>query len=530
MTKTPEQNTEASQSAPLDLSELQNLDFTSNWGDSPRKPRADRSSGHSARRPQGRHAGAKDRRPGGGGPRRGGDRRTDHRSVAPVQPFQSIVEALFYPEDAPFTALVNALRTSCKTYQLFEIAQLILEKPERFVIVINPKAGNKDGVDKFFCSVPDHMPFLTEQEAIAHVMRAYIDTFFDTELVEVEPPKGNFPFVNRCKRTGEVLGPPNFHRYQQLVQEHFALHGSDMSFESFERQLERVEDPEVVQSWVDGMGQVRNYRLKNQKEGDPEVFESLESARFFLTTHRKDKLVREVKTARFPGSALEGMPRGTLRRSIETEFEHQRKFPLQTSNNLRGRLRRLKFNLFKKGAKGPAYVCAVKRRFRDETTVFAESLQALVTFIEKHPDILVSELQTKYLNFPQPVKPAEGEEATPAPVLTPEQRAQSKQLIQDLRWLIVEGYVTEFSDGKLYAPPVREAQPEKPEVAPTPEVEEVALSPEASTPDAAPEAKVEAEAPVSDEPAPEKPEAPLEVAAQPEVEAEPETVTPKEEV
>ena len=513
MTKTPEQNTEASQSAPLDLSELQNLDFTSNWGESPRRSRTERSAGHPARRPQARHGSPKDRRPGAGGPRRGGDRRADHRSATPEKPFQPIVEALFYPEDAPFAALVNALRTSCKTYQLFEIAQLILEKPDRFVIVINPKAGNKDGVDRFFCSVPDHMPFLTEQEAIAHVMRTHIDTFFDTELVEVDPPKGNFPFVNRCKRTGKVLGPPNFHRYQQLVQEHFSLHGSGMSFESFERQLERVEDPEVIQSWVDSMGQVRNYRLKDQAEGDPDVFESLESARFFLTTHRKNKLVREVKTARFSGSALECMPGGPLRRSIEAEIEHQQKFPLQTSNNLRGRLRRLKFNLFKKGAKGPAFVCAVKRRFRDETTIFAESLQALVTFIEKHPDIPVSELQAKYLNFPQPEKSAEGQEAAPAPVLTPEQQVQSKQLIQDLRWLIVEGYVTEFSDGKLYAPPIREAQPEKVEGVPAPEAVKEGSLPEDSEPPSEREVKEEAVTPA--------------VAVQPEAEPAPEEASPK---
>jgi hypothetical protein len=467
----PEQKTKTSQVPLLDLSELQNLDFTSNWGESPRKPRPERSAGHSERKPQGRSPGVKDRRP-SGAPKEAG-RHSAPRRQPPEKPFQPVVEALFYPEDAPFTALVNALRTSCKTYQLFEIAHLILDKPERFVVVINPKAGNAEGIRTFFCSVPDHMPFLTQQEAIAYVLRTQLDAFLDTELVEVEPPKGNFPFVNRCKSTGEVLGPPNFHRYQQLLQAHYALHGAGMSFEAFERQLERIEDPEVIQSWASSMGQVRHYRLKDRAEGDPEVFESLESARFFLTTHRKDKLVREVKTARFPGSAIERMPSGALRSSIEAVFEHQRKFPLQTSNNLRGRLRRLKFNLFKKGAKGPAYVCAVKRRFRDTTTVFAESIQALVTFIEQHPNLPISELQSRYLGISRPAKPTEGEEAQAAVVLTPEQQRQCKQLIQDLRWLIVEGYVTEFSNGQLYAPPIHEAQLEQPEESTTADEDDV---------------------------------------------------------
>ena len=449
MTETPDQNAEAPQAAPLDLSELRNLDFTSNWGESPKPSRESRSSARPARKEHGRSHPPRDRRPSGA--RREGEKHGGARRPADSKPFRPIVEALFYPEDTPFTALVNALRTSCKTYQLFEIAQLILEKPDRFVVVINPKKGNSEGVEKFFCSVPDHMPFLSEEEAIAHVMRTHVEAFFDVEVIESEPPKGSFPFVNRCKHTGDIIGPPNFHRYQQMLHEHYALHGSGMSFEAFERQLERVDDPEIIQSWTDSMAKVRHYRLKNRAEGEPESFDNLESARYFLVTHRKGKVVREVNTARFSGTAIESMPRGSLRRSIETELEYQRKFPLQTSNNLRGRMRRLKFNLFKKGAKGPAYVCAVKRRFRDTSTVFSESIQALVSFIDQNPDIPIAELQTRYLGFPE-----KGEGDAAVPVLTPEQQAQSKQLIQDLRWLIVEGYVTEFSDGKLCAAPTYE--------------------------------------------------------------------------
>ena len=39
------------------------------------------------------------------------------------------------------------------------------------------------------------------------------------------------------------------------------------------------------------------------------------------------------------------------------------------------------------------------------------------------------------------------------PALTPEQQSRVARMQGDLRWLVTEGYVTEFLDGRLFAPP-----------------------------------------------------------------------------
>ena len=64
------------------------------------------------------------------------------------------------------------------------------------------------------------------------------------------------------------------------------------------------------------------------------------------------------------GKALDTMPRGEILMAIEGAYERQLRFPLDTANQLRGRLRREHFTIFKKGSKGVSYVCAVKRKFR----------------------------------------------------------------------------------------------------------------------------------------------------------------------
>ena len=68
---------------------------------------------------------------------------------------------------------------------------------------------------------------------------------------------------------------------------------------------------------------------------------------------------------------------------------------------------------------------------------------------------------------PPAIDPKEVEastDATPKSSLTEEAQKQLNQLMLDLRWLIVEGYVTEYGDGRLFAPaPMPEPKKDKPE-------------------------------------------------------------------
>jgi hypothetical protein len=239
------------------------------------------------------------------------------------------------------------------------------------------------------------------------------------------------------------------------------------------------------------------------------------------------------------------VPQGEIRRAIEGQIERQRRFPLDTANALRGRLRREGFTIFKKGSKGISYVCAVKRKFRVPGQSFAESIGGLIGFIEANPMISVRELPLKLLGFaqppvqPAPMAPVPADPAvTTAPIaeavsaghpeaaLTPEQQVKLKRLTMDLHWLVHEGYVTEFADGRLFTPPpMAEARVKAPESS---EGEEHDLEnfPEVPTQAADPApaaAPVESAAPT---PAPEEtvpPAEPTEAPAPPSADAPPST-------
>lgn len=532
-----------------------------------------------------------------GGPRRdfqGGDRRDfrgggDRRDGgAPFErgPYVSPYFTMTcYPEDAGFAAMVKAVRASCRTFQLFEITKAVLEKNERFVVVVQRKAAERAPVEKpaegaegsapakaekaqpLYMTVPDHLPFDTEEAAIQHVLRNHLAQFFDTAEAEIDAPKGNFPIINKCGITGELLGPPNYHRYQQILQQHHATRLGRMPFEKFRDSIVSAREPEVVQAWLDKMKKVTRYSWKTAApkaaaaeapapaptEGAPAPeaaapvetpaapaeapapagpsFDSLEDARAYLLANAKEKVVRAVETVRFHGKLIEKLPPGEIRRAIEGHVERQRRFPLDTANALRGRLRREGFTIFKKGSRGVSYVCAVKRRFRFPGQVFSETITALIEFTEKHPLVHVKDLPLKFLG----IDVAAAAAATPLPegaaapsqapfaALPADQADKLRKMTNDLRWLVMEGYVTEFSDGTLFAAPPMSPQaakkadehgeehdpvdfPTKPvEEAPVAEaapVTEAAAAPETPAVEAAPEAPAPVE-PAVEAPKPE---------------------------
>lgn len=443
-------------------------------------------------------------------------------------PFRPTHEVLFYPDDATFRALLKAIRGSCRTYELFEIAQLILQKPERFVMVIKAFPRADGPPPNIFVSQPDHLPFETEDEAIAHVFDKHLAQFLTVEEIEVEPPKGSFVGVSRCGHTGELLAPPNYHLYQQILREHHARRLSRMPFERFTSRIELAKEPEQLAAWLEKMKKSTRYKLVTPAEGAPEFFESLDAARQFLLTRNKEAIVRSLDTVRYSGRSLEQFPQGNIRYSVEGLLAQQRRFPLETANNLRGRLRRMKFNLYKKGSKGVSYVCAVKRKFRDPQTVLAEHVQKLITFIEQHPMVPAAKLPHLFLGLPLPTEKPAAEKASPEPAaaskepavepaaeaapaeataanaevqpvaaaietapvaaaaqpetsnpkpettLTPEQQQQFRELLINLRWLVMEGYVIEYGDGRLFAPPPLPAPKPKAPGEPTPAAGEAA--------------------------------------------------------
>jgi hypothetical protein len=161
-----------------------------------------------------------------------GDRRPDDRQRGkpaprpePLPPPQIAVSILADEKGAE--SLARQIRATGRAYPLFDIAKLILQKPERQRVRFDVKK-NPDGKPiqtLFLCALDDTL-WLSEDEVVAHIMSRHFQTFYQVERTPKEPPKGTYTFVAQCGLSGKILGPPNYHDYQtqlhKLHTEHFS--------------------------------------------------------------------------------------------------------------------------------------------------------------------------------------------------------------------------------------------------------------------------------------------------------------------
>lgn len=483
-----QENKRENKTGEIDLSELSNLQFATAWTPSssispktfsPRGsgsfkgPRRDgprfgkpRDGGDFKKRP------FKDRRD--GSPRQDSDKPFKRRpkpfdKKAKREPFAFSMEVLFYPEDAPFNKLSDIMKASKRTYQLFDIAEIILEKPERFVVLAKNLPDAEGNAKPLYCAQPLNLPFEDEAAAKTAAVDAKFDELFVSEEIDAEPPKGEFQVVNRCSITGDLLGAPNWHKYGEAVREYHSRKFPKMPFEKFSASIESVRDADQIAAWLETMKKKTVSKLKEPQEGAPESFDTREAARAYISEKFGAELVRTYEQVRMRGEYVAKLPFGRIRRNIEEACRKQKKFPIVTANNLRGRLRRSGFTVYKRGSKGFAFVSTIKRKFIFEGESLSEVPQKIFDFITANPAIRAADLPYKYLGLEAPKSEAKSktlaqEHSEGAETLESQKPAESAELPDEtkallssvwseLAWLVSEGYVVEYADGTLQANP-----------------------------------------------------------------------------
>src|SRR5512138_3748505 len=210
------------------------------------------------------------------------------------------------PEERGVESLARQIKMSGRAFPLFGIAQMILQKPERHSVVFEVKknAEGKPVQPLFVCALDDTL-WLSEDEAVGHVLRKHFSTFYQTERTATEPPKGKYTFVAQCGMSGIILGPPNYHDYQNQLRK---LHGerySRLPFDVYKSRVRIVRDEEVVKKWVEDQSWKTEYLCLNMPEavrlGSMEAVE-----KHFRETH-KDVIIKQVESHRLNGVAARSL-------------------------------------------------------------------------------------------------------------------------------------------------------------------------------------------------------------------------------
>src|ERR1039458_8035463 len=179
-----------------------------------------------------------------------------------------------------FLAWLIARTAEWKT--IVTTTSVVLQKPERYAVQLGVKK-NADGTVKqplFACALDD-TPWLSEDEAIAHVLKIHFATFYSAERTATEPPKGKYTFVAQCGMSGIILGPPNYHDYQNQLRKLHTERFSRMPFDAFKSRVKIVRDEEVVKKWIEDQSFKTEYTCLNVPRSEEHTSE-LQSLRHLV--------------------------------------------------------------------------------------------------------------------------------------------------------------------------------------------------------------------------------------------------------
>jgi len=458
--------------------------------------------------------GERQERPGRwGGPR-------DQRERRPLPPPLPEVNLSLLPDDRGVDSLARQIKTTGRAYPLFEIAQMILQRPERLSAIFSVKknAEGKPIQSLFVCALDDTL-WLSEDEAVAHVLQKHFATFYQAERTATEPPKGKYTFVAQCGMSGNILGPPNYHDYQNQLHKLHAERFSRMPFEAFKARVKIVRDEEVVKKWVDEQSWKTEYVCLNMPE--PLKLASMEAVeKHFRETH-KENIIKQVESHTLSGVAARGLRSLELSRMLRSVTEDQKRFPLQIATSLSQQFAARGLQFFKVN-RTITHVSVARPHYLDlEATPVSEGVKRIVDFINASPKcnrrLLVDALAPAPPRpavlpvAPEPQPTAEGQPAAaPAsPEPTPEQTA----VIADLHWLVHQGHVIEFANGVLETakkPLPKPPRPEPKTPGPAAQADSGLQTPSASQTEPMPSGEIASETVSSTEPVLEPPPATVE--------------------
>jgi hypothetical protein len=212
---------------------------------------------------------------------------------------------------------------------------------------------------------------------------------------------------------------------------------------------------------------------------EPLKLPSLEEVEKHFRAVHKDSIIKPVETFTVAGVPSRALRSRELQRLVRSEWEQHKHFPLPVATSLSRSFASHGLHFFKVN-KTVTHVAVARPQFLDlEANPVSENIKRIVNYINEHPKC--SRRKMVEALAPAPAAPTvlevkpDAPKATEPAEPTPEQTA----LIVDLHWLVHQGHVLEFADGKLETAKKPVPKPVKAEAKPA------AVAPETVVPEAA---------------------------------------------
>lgn len=416
--------------------------------------RASKSDSKSGERPQrrderdgeDRRGGARDRdrdRDGGRKPFRGrGGKFDDRRSGPPRQeevPPAEGVRVTLVPDAQAVHLIGKEVHQVARVYPLFDVAKILLAERARCRAVFEAPEPHAP----LFRGKLDESVFLTREEALRHLWNSELKKqFIEEEVVEVDPPAGNFQLVAKCGLTGMWLGPPNFHAYQTNLRRLHRQCFPNMPFAAYSAKVRTERGEEAVNAWLETMKKRIRWRIKG--DADDAWIDDRGDAERALATRCFDQAFAETRRAEVLASIPPSNLSASLMVSLKLAGNHARNHPAILIPAVCKAVEAEHLPVFKR--QGKLYTGPARPHPLPPGQALAERPAIMVEWIRANKPAKLEGLWKAVL--------PEGSTAPPA------------EFAADLFWLLHQGHILLFTDDTLVVQEVREVQAPDPNAEP----------------------------------------------------------------
>ena len=335
-------------------------------------------------------------------------------------PFANKFKITVNPDQLILDTLKRGIRKSGISYSLEEINSAIIDKKNRLQITIE----HLKEPETFFITTFDNSVFYTKSNAINHIVEKGLKHVVDITETIGENPSGNFKNILKCPETEMLLPPKSFHDFEAIIKTHLIEKKIRLNYNDYINKLIIVEDEITINEWKITPLKKLVFTTK-ELNNNIRSFNSIEAVQGYITSTETDQFIKTNKVIKIKGDSIDKFEKdlaGFISDFLKNSYQWKKDLFFNTLINFK----KSGFYIFKYGPKNYLFAAGQKPK-TIEIAKISENCVKIVKYIQETEPIKIISILSQ----------------------SGEMKLEKNQILIELKWLVKEGYVKEFSDGTI---------------------------------------------------------------------------------